>query len=256
MVFDFTCLATRKAKRRSLSSASLGARLVTVLSCISSTTALSRDCTSRPPATVFAVQPKLRGSGRPPASSKPQVLLRRDDLDRFVAGVGRDDDLGEDLGDRLRGFGVERAVERDNAAERGRGIASERFLVGVEQARAFGDAARVGVLDDDAGRGALGVELGDAFVGGVGVVDIVVGQLLALQLARGGDAGTLAWRAVERRALVRVLAVAQRLNQFAAEGAVVRRVVVQRVGEPVRDRRIVSRGARVGLGRKMLAQLE
>ena len=66
MVFDFTCLATRKAKRKSASSAALGARFVTVLSCISSTTALSRDCTSSPPATDFTVRPFARGSGRPP----------------------------------------------------------------------------------------------------------------------------------------------------------------------------------------------
>ena len=34
----------------------------------------------------------------------------------------------------------------------------------------------------------LRIELGDAFVGRVGVVDVVVGELLALQLARGRDA--------------------------------------------------------------------
>ena len=39
----------------------------------------------------------------------------------------------------------------------------------------FGRAARVGVLDDHAGRRALGIEFGDAFVGRVGVVDVVVG---------------------------------------------------------------------------------
>ena len=56
------------------------------------------------------------------------------------------------------------------------------------------------MLDDDAGGGAARIELGDAFVGGVGVVDVVVGELLALQLPRGGDAGALLGRAVECRA--------------------------------------------------------
>ena len=58
------------------------------------------------------------------------------------------------------------------------------LLVGAEQIGALGDAAGVGVLDDDAGRGARRVELGDAFIGRIGVVDVVVRQLLALQAAR------------------------------------------------------------------------
>jgi hypothetical protein len=37
----------------------------------------------------------------------------------------------------------------------------------------------------------LGVELADALVGRIGVVDVVVGELLALELARGRDAGRL-----------------------------------------------------------------
>ena len=56
--------------------------------------------------------------GQAAGQQQPQVLLRRDDRDRLVAGVRRDDHLGENLGDGLRGFGVERAVERDDAAER------------------------------------------------------------------------------------------------------------------------------------------
>ena len=59
------------------------------------------------------------------------------------------------------------------------------------QIGALGDAAGVGMLDDDAGRGARRIEFGDAFVGRIGVVDVVVGQFLALQLPRGGDARPL-----------------------------------------------------------------
>ena len=40
------------------------------------------------------------------------------------------------------------------------------------------------MLDDGASRRARRIELGDAFVGRIGVVDIVVGELLALNLAR------------------------------------------------------------------------
>ena len=68
---------------------------------------------------------------------------------------------------------------------------------------------------------ARGIELGDAFEGGVGVVEIVVGELLALHLARGGDArSAVRRRTVEGRRLVRVLAIAHGLGERAAEGAV------------------------------------
>ena len=168
--------------------------------------------------------------GQAAREQQPQVLLGADDGDRLVGRVRRDDDLGEDLGDRARRLGVERAVERDDAAEGGDRIAAQRLAVGVEDARALGDAAGIGVLDDGDGGGALRIELGDAFVGRVGVVEVVVGELLALHLPRGGDARRAARRrAVERRLLVRVLAVAQRFGELAAEGAERRRVVAELV---------------------------
>ena len=86
----------------SASSASVGARLVTILRSASSTAALSRACTRKPPATDFKVTPAARGSGRPPATQQAQVLLRREDLDRLVVGLRRDHHLGEDLGDLAR----------------------------------------------------------------------------------------------------------------------------------------------------------
>jgi hypothetical protein len=45
------------------------------------------------------------------------------------------------------------------------------------------------MLDDDAGRGL--VELLDALQCGIGIGDVVVRELLALQLGRGGDARLL-----------------------------------------------------------------
>ena len=98
------------------------------------------------------------------------------------------------------------------------------------------------------------IELGDAFVSGVGIVDIVVGELLALGLARGGDAEANDRRAIECGRLVRVLAVAQWLDQSAAEGSIVRRGVVKLLREPVADRGIISRGAGKGLGGEFLAE--
>jgi hypothetical protein len=109
------------------------------------------------------------------------------------------------------------------------------------------------VLDDHAGRGALRVELGDALIGGVGVVEVVVGELLALRLLGGGNAKARARRAVERCALMRVFTITQRLGKLAAEGAVVRRLVAKGVGEPVRDRGVIGRGAGIGFGSPLLA---
>jgi hypothetical protein len=58
-------------------------------------------------------------------------------------------------------------------------------------------AAGIGVLDDGASGGARRIELGDAFIGRVGVVDVVVGEPLALDLARGGDPKARFWCAIE-----------------------------------------------------------
>src|SRR5215467_7478626 len=108
------------------------------------------------------------------------------------------------------------------------------------------------MLDDGASRGALGIELGDALIGGVGVVDVVVGELLALRLARGGDAEAGLAGAVERGLLVRVLAIAQRLGELARDRAVGRRRIVELLCEPVRDRGVVGGGAGIGLGGELL----
>ena len=110
------------------------------------------------------------------------------------------------------------------------------------------------MLDDNTSRGALGVELSDGFISRVGVVDVVVGQFLALQLACGGDTGTALGRFVERGLLVRILAVAQCLDQLAAEGAEVRRFDLQLIGEPVRNRSIIGCRACIGFLRQFLAQ--
>jgi hypothetical protein len=103
------------------------------------------------------------------------------------------------------------------------------------------------VLDDHAGGGAAGVELGHAFVGRVGVVDVVVGELLALHLPSGRDAKAPLGAPIERRRLMRVLAVAQRLREPSAEGTIRGRRIVQLPGEPVRDRGVIGCGARIGL---------
>ena len=186
--------------------------------------------------------------GQAAGEQQPQILLGADDRYGLRRCLRRDDDFGENLGNRTRRIGVERAVERDDAAERRDRIAGQRLAISVEQAFALRHAARIGVLDDRTRCRARRIEFGDAFVSRVGVVDVVVGELLALGLPRGRDAETGVRRAIERRRLVRVLAVAQFLDQPAAEGAIVRRDVGKRVGEPIRNRRVIGRSARIGLG--------
>src|SRR5690606_31761538 len=108
----------------------------------------------------------------------------------------------EGLGDLPSGGRVHRAVETDHAAEGRTRVALEGACVGFRQRAALAAAARVGVLDDS---GRRGVELVDQLPGGVEIHQVVERQLLAMQLFRPGDAR--AGRAVDRRLLVRVLAV-------------------------------------------------
>ena len=91
------------------------------------------------------------------------------------------------------------------------------------------------------------VELGDAFEGGVGVVQVVVRQFLALELGRGGDAGTPRRRRRTPRAGAgsrHSAGLAQRAGDCSASG----KRSPALVGEPGRDRRVVGRGAREGVG--------
>ena len=178
MAFDLTCLATRKAKRRSAQLGGGGrAPRHRPCSSISSTTALSRDCTSIPPATDLKTRPGARGSGRPPASSSRKFFLAPTiAIASALASGAMITSVKISVMARGR-LGVERPIERHDAAECGHRIAGERLAIGVDQACALGNPARIGMLDDDAGSGARGIEFRHAFIGRVGVVDVVVGEL-------------------------------------------------------------------------------
>ena len=86
--------------------------------------------------------------GQRARDQQAQILLGRDDRERLVVRLRRDDDLGENLHDLARRGGVEATVHRDDAAEGRDGIAGQRSFIGLQQARARSDAARIGVLDD------------------------------------------------------------------------------------------------------------
>ena len=109
------------------------------------------------------------------------------------------------------------------------------------------------MLDDGHSGCARRIEFGDEFEGGVGVVDVVVRELLALHLPRGGDAETLFAGDIEARRLVRVFAVAHGFRELAADRAIGGRRLFDRVGEPVGDRRIVGGRARIGFLRELAA---
>ena len=81
-----------------------------------------------------SVCPPRAGSGSSPVSSRRRFFFLREDRLGVVVGVGRDDDFGEDLGDRLGGGGVERAVDGDDPAERRDAVAGERLVPRLEQA--------------------------------------------------------------------------------------------------------------------------
>ena len=76
MALDLTCLQTRKAKRRSASSASVGARFVTTLRSGAVTRPASRDWVRKPPDTLLNVRPGAAGSGTPPVNSRRRFFLR------------------------------------------------------------------------------------------------------------------------------------------------------------------------------------
>ena len=177
-------------------------------------------------ATVDALEVPAGGTfGRPLAAfQQAHVGFGGDHVAGCLGDFRRDDHFDElALDDGLGGFAIQLTVEGDDAAEGRFGVggvgqvvsfADAAFLVG-----GHGHAARVGVLDDDAGR--LDEAL-HAFQRGVGVGHVVERQFLALQLHGGGDAGFAALGLdVEGRALVRVLAVAHflGLDELAVEGA-------------------------------------
>ena len=183
-----------------------------------------------------------------------QVLLGGDEALGLLVRVRGDDDFGEDFHDLGCGLRIELAVQRHDAAEGGDGVAAQCLLIGFEQARAFCHAAGVGMLDDGDSCRAGGIELGNAFEGCVGIVDVVVGEGLALHLSGGRDAWALLGGQVEACGLMGVLAIAHLLGKLAADGAIVGRCLADFIGKPVGDRRVIGGCARIGLLGQLFAQ--
>ena len=162
--------------------------------------------------------------------------------------------------DRARRSAVKRLFEGDDAAVRRRRIGLEGLRIRLGRGAADRHAAGVRVLDDDT-RGRI--ERLHALPRRIGIGDVVVRKFLALQLrpVRQGARRRLGV-AVERGALVRVLAIAQflRLRQLHAEhrrvlgalrhaGGRALAAVGQR-GEVVGDHAVVGGGVREHLLRQ------
>ena len=106
----------------------------------------------QPAGDPLEVERGVRRGGERATLQHPDVLLARERRERPGFDAGRDDDLDElAFDDRRGGLRIERAVERDDAAERGRRIGSERAIVRIANAFPDRDTARVRMLDDHAG---------------------------------------------------------------------------------------------------------
>ncbi len=167
----------------------------------------------RPAARLGAVDRAGRGSGpRRGGGSASRRGPRAPPASNAGATTTSRKMLGQRRGPRRSSTG---ARERDDAAERGLGIAGERGVPRLEERRALRRAARVRVLDDHARRAAEQPRDGRRRRG---VEDVVVRQRLALERRRAGrERPVIGSRApigpaVAGRGLVRVLAVAQGLD--------------------------------------------
>ena len=104
-------------------------------------------------------------------------LAARENLERLIQNLRRDDDVSDDLDDLLRGVAVEGPVHRDDAAERADLVALVSHAVRDGDAVRDREPAWVGVLDDRRGREAV---VGHQLDPGRRVLDIVEAELLAL----------------------------------------------------------------------------
>ena len=198
----------------------------------------------------------LLASALAAGQEKAQVALYGEDGARLLVGLGRHHDLGEEAGDRARGCAVEQPIGGDHAAEGAHRIAGPRLLVSGCEGTAEADAAGVAVFDDgDCGR----IELAHQPIGRVGIGQIVVARLLALDQRGLGDAGRGRGIDIERGDLMGILTVAQHLAAGAAEREAVGKAVIARFGlgcETAGDGGVVGGRAREGRRRQASAQGE
>ncbi len=158
------------------------------------------------------------GIGQAAGHEQAEVLLGGDDGPGLLVGVRRDDDLGEistmaRAASRRACGSAPRCRRRRRRGRRPAPWRTPRRASALPPRRRGFACLTMTTAAVRRGRTRRRIRRR------VGVVDVVVGELLALQLPHGGDAGAAAAVVVEARGLMRVLAVAHRLREAAADGA-------------------------------------
>ena len=227
IALDVTPRTRRQASSRSSSSASVGPRAVDRRTRSDGSSAIGvgrgdEDATARGPERAGRV-----GRGEPAhrAPSAGSTTRRRFGLDARTASAassnaGRDDDLQEDRGEGLGDRPIHRPGQRDDATEGGDRIAGKRRRPRLEQGRALGGAARVGVLDDDAARdrAAPGRCAAAADASSTLLYESALPWSGGAPVAKGPSIGSRPRPPVAGRPLVRVLAVAECLDLLERDG--------------------------------------
>ena len=218
MAFDLTCLTASQANARLRRSASVGWRCRHDLP--GALIHAARIGRLRQQAARHRAQYQRRGGPPSPARGMGDhigiaptrhhhaaVLLVRGQPGQRIGRVARrNQHLDEQAADLLDEGQIDLAIRGDDRAVGRHRIACKRQPVRLQQRFRRGQTAGVRVLDDRHGR------LGELLRHGPGrfeIDDVVVAELLALELLEGRRG---AGPAVERRLLVRVLAVAQQLH--------------------------------------------
>ena len=212
MAFERTWRTARQANSRSVSSSSVGPPLGDDLEPAAVEPEVVLRLDEQPAGDPLEVEAgdavvahPLDRVGRDGEQLESGLLLEHPE--RGLAEAGRDDGLvrvGRDLAGRRA---VELAVDRHDPAERGDRVGLERMPVRLDELVVRGQPDRVGVLDDrDRRRGVVARDP----IRRVEVEQVVERRPIALDLRRVGERAAPVRRlAVERRPLVRVLAVAQ-----------------------------------------------
>ena len=176
-------------------------------------------------ATIDAFEVKLTltriGCRQGAAFEHAHIGFRRGDSQSIGIHARRDDDFDKlTANDVFHGRFIQRAVEGDDAAKGGFWVSGKGEVIGLKDAGFRNrDAAGIGMFDNHASRLDEGF---DAFQCRIGIGDVVVRQLFALQLLGGRDGGFRgAWVDVEGGFLVRVFTVTHVLGfvELSIEGA-------------------------------------
>ena len=189
------------------------------------------------------------------APQEAQVLFGAQAFQRGGLEVGRGEHLDKELGHGFDQGKVDRTVDRHDGAEGRGGIRSKGAPVGLVERGPAADAARVVVFDDDTSR--LGEESNCA-AGGVGVEQVVPGELFAVQLLHAAEEPRTTDRVVNRRGLVRVFAVTRHEVECQFERLPRREGFRSRLrsglSEPGGDGGVVTGGVAESFERQLLAQ--